>query len=455
MKKFVILGAILFIAVILLLFTFLGGGSEKVPAELTKPKNLVWWGVVDDGNEFQGMINSYVANHSNVTITYKKLRADEYEDALIRAWAKDAGPDIFSVPHNAVPHYQEFIEPLPAKTTVAQYSRKKSLGIKEELKIEKMTTDSLSLSQLKNQFVDVVSSDVVVAGKIMALPFTVDALALIYNRDHFNQAQIPLPPQNYNELIEDVKVLTIFDQQDNIVQSGIALGGGENISQATDLLTLIMMQSGAQMAQGNKVTFNQSVKAEGEEAYYPAEDALLFYTSFANPKKETYTWNNKMTSSIEAFANGDVSIIFAYSYQLPIINQLSQGKVNYGIAKIPFHNREVNIANYWVQTVAKKSKNKDVAWNFLQYATSEKQVASYIEKNGRPSALLAYINQLANDPILSAYAPQTLVAKSWYHGQDPELMENYIIEMIDNVNSGLSSEKEAVSLAAEQIQQTY
>lgn len=445
----------LFVAVIMLLLTFLGDGSEKVPADLTEPKNLVWWGVVDEVGEFQNIINSYVANHPNVTITYKKLRADEYEDTLIRAWAKDAGPDVFSIPHNAVPHYQEFIEPLPPETTVAIYSKQKTLGIKEELKIEKKTTNSLTLDQLKNQFIDVVYSDVVVSGKIMALPFTVDTLALVYNRDHFNQAQIPLPPQNYNELIEDVKSLTTFDQQDNIVQSGIALGTGKNINQAADLLALIMMQSGAQMTQGNEVTFNQSVGTGGEEAYYPAEDALLFYTSFANPKKETYAWNDKMNSSLEAFANGDVSMIFAYSYQLPTINQLSQGKVSYGIARIPFHNREVNIANYWAHAVAKKSKNKEVAWNFLEYATSEKQVASYIEKTGRPSALRKYIDQLADDPILSVFAPQTLVAKSWYHGQDPELMENYLIEMIDNVVNGLSDEKEAVSLATEQIQQTY
>ena len=454
MKKYIILGVILLIAVALLLLTFIGGGDGP-PKELTKPKQLVWWGVADEGYEFQDIISAYSGKYKNVTISYKKLRADEYEDTLIRAWAKDQGPDIFSVPHDAVRHYQEFIEPMPKKTSMAAYSLQKTLGIKEELKVETETTNSLNLTQLRSQFVDVVADDVVVGGKIMALPFTVDALALVYNKDHLNEAQIPLPPQSYTELIEDVLALTTYDQKENVVQSGIALGTGDNIKNATDILALIMMQSGSSMAEGGNITFNQAAKNEGEEDYYPGEDALEFYTSFSSPKKETYCWNNNMTSSLEAFANGDVSFIFAYSYQIPVIKQLSGGKVRLGVTRIPFHNKEVNVANYWVHTVAQKSENAETAWNFLQYATSEKKVASYIEKTGRPSALRIYVDQLSEDPILSAYVSQTLVAESWYHGRDPELMERYMLDMIDSVVIGGSTEQEAIDLAAQQIRQTY
>lgn len=459
MKKYIIIGAGALVLILAVLALVLSRGGGGVSPSLTAPKELVWWGVVDDSSNFSKIISSYKSNHPNISITYKKLREDEYEDALIHAWATDQGPDIFSIPHNAVREYQDFIEPMPKETKMAFYATVKKLGIKEEIEVTPKIIPSLTTFQLQENYVDCVYSDVVVRVKnkeqIMALPFTVDTLALLYNKDHFSQAGIPVPPQDYTELLEDVAKLSRFDVQDNIIQSGIALGRGDNIDQASDILTLIILQSGATMAEGNNVTFTHSITREGEEPYKAGEEALNFYTSFSNPDKESYSWNEAMPSSIEAFANGDVSMILAYHYQLPIINQLSAGRVDYGITRIPFHNKEVNIAKYWVYAVAKKSEYPDVAWNFLQYATSKDNVVQYLNKTSKPAALKTFIEEQAADPILSSFARQTLVAESWYHGKDRKLMENYLTEMIDNVADNSMDAKQAMDLARDRIQQTY
>jgi ABC-type glycerol-3-phosphate transport system substrate-binding protein len=56
--------------------------------------------------------------------------------------------------------------------------------------------------------------------------------------------------------------------------------------------------------------------------------ALNFYTDFANPVKEVYSWNNTLDNSVNAFASGKLAIMFGYSYHLETIKALSP-KLNF------------------------------------------------------------------------------------------------------------------------------
>ncbi|MBI2476917.1 extracellular solute-binding protein, partial [Candidatus Uhrbacteria bacterium] len=89
-----------FLALSLLVLPGIGcrGGSKEAKQAL-EPVDLTVWRVFDDSDSFRGVIDAYKRVHPNVRINYKKLRFDEYEDALIQALAEDRGPDIFVV-HN-------------------------------------------------------------------------------------------------------------------------------------------------------------------------------------------------------------------------------------------------------------------------------------------------------------------------------------------------------------------
>jgi len=80
----------------------------------------------------------------------------------------------------------------------------------------------------------------------------------------------------------------------------------------------------------------------------------------------------------------------------------------------------VNFANYWIETVAKKSEHQNEAWAFLQFATDEENVIPFLEKSKKPTALLSLItSQVSENPILSPFIIQGLTAKSWYSGRKP------------------------------------
>lgn len=454
-KILFILVPLVLVAVGLLLYSTFSGGGGGVPKEATQPKKLVYWRVFDDQGDFQKIIDAWRAMHPNITIEYRKLRYEEYEQALLEAWAKDEGPDIFSIQNTWTRKYQEFIAPMPESTALAYYQTVKSLGVKEETKIEYKKNPSLKLTDLQYNFVDTVYKDVVISNKVYGLPLSIDTLALFYNLDLLNQAKIPLPPQNYDEFLADLPKLTVYDQAGNVIQAGAALGTADNIPRAADILFLFMLQNRTEMtdASGTKVNFLHSFPEDPQGL--PGVLALEFFTQFSDKDKDVYTWNEDLPGALEQFAKGKVAFFFGYSYQIPLIDQQSQGQLRYGIAPIPKLNQEVNYANYWIETVSKKSRYSNEAWDFIQFASKAENVINYLEKVKKPTALKALIAKQSEDFKLEPFVNQVLVAKNWYHGRRPDLMEQYINDMISKVINGNLEAREALELAQQLIQQTY
>ncbi|NUM25902.1 MAG: extracellular solute-binding protein [Candidatus Buchananbacteria bacterium] len=424
--------------------------------ELLEPIELTWWGVTDEPENFYEVIGDYQAAHPNIKITYRKLRLEEFENELLEALAEDRGPDIFSIHNTWVNKYLSKIEPLPAKTTLAYQVTKTSLGIKQETLIEVRDVPAITAPQLKETFLDVVYNDVVRDNKIYGLPLSVDTLVLFYNRDLLNNAGIPLPPKTWNELQEQVKRLTFQNQNGDLIQSGAALGTAENIERSSDIVSLLMMQNGAEMITGRNVTFGVVPSTFPDQTYNPGPEAVRFYTDFANSSKEVYSWNKTFSNSIDAFAEGRVAMIFGYNYHIPILESKRQGKLNYGISNMPqIEGRtEVNFANYWVNTVSKKSAHINEAWDFIQFITTKKaETEKYLAKTLRPTALRTLIQDQTNNDALAVFAKQLLTAKSWYRGADAVAAENALNEMIESILAG-NDLQESVNLAALKIQQT-
>jgi multiple sugar transport system substrate-binding protein len=446
-----------------LIFTFLltagagcSGGSSSGSA--VKPIVLTYWRVFDDNDAFATIISNYQKIHPNITIQYKKFRYDEYEKELINALAEDRGPDMFSIPSTWVSEYQNKIIPMPSKTTIMTPV---VVGTVKKSLVEKpVTTASLTLKDLKSNFVDVVYGDTVLnkdgVDKIYGLPLYMDTMALYYNTGLFNNAGISQPPLYWNiDFQQDVKKLTKQNNQGNIIQSGVAMGGSANIQRPEDILSLLMMQNGAVMMDNGSVLF-QNIPPGSQQGYNPGLEALRFYTDFSNSSKDVYCWNSNMTNSLTMFEQGNLAMMFDYAYDLPTIKAAAP-KLNFSIAKMPQiqgNTKQVNYANYWVETVSAKSKNSDPAWDFIQYETSQEQVQNYLKVAQKPTALRALINSQINDLNIGVFASQVLTAQSWYKGNNPLAAENAMQEMIDMTVKDEKNISTIISQGADKVQQT-
>jgi multiple sugar transport system substrate-binding protein len=452
------------ITVLFLLMVFLLGSgfgckiTDQATKNAMKPITITYWRVFDGPDAFEAIISKYKALHPFITVNYRKLRYSEYEAELLNALAEDRGPDVFSIHNTWMKKYQSKLVPMPETITMVYPVTQGT--IKKEVVPESRTTKSISLKELKDNFVDVVSQDVILDdGKIYGLPLSVDTLAMYYNKDLFNNAGISQIPAYWNkEFIQDVKKLTKQDSKKGLIQSGAALGGSKNINRYSDILAVLMMQSGANMISDNGQVLFHVTPPSNPANYSPGLDALRFYTDFVDPVKESYTWNSELPNSLEMFISGNLAIMFSYSYDLETIKAQAP-KLNFSVTKLPQIEgappTNINFANYWIEVVSKKSPVSNEAWDFIQFITKEEQAKLYTEKTKRPTALRALVAKQKEDNEIGVFADQVLTAKSWYRGKNAQAAEDAIAEMIDAVaKNPLDKIQEILSTGASKVQQT-
>src|SRR3989338_7519469 len=395
-KNKIIALAIVFFAV----FILAGAGCTKAKPIKPASVSLQWWGVWNESGQVAPLIAAYQASHQYVKISYKKFRFEEFEDKLIQALAEDQGPDIISINNTWVKRFQSKILPMPDKPLSVAIGKAQKKGSSTEIVYTQATTPILSAKTIKDKFAPVVYGDMVVDGKIYALPLSIDSLVLIYNRSMLAQAKITKAPSSWQEVLNGSRLITLQDKEGKLTRSSAALGTANNVPRFFDVLSLLMMQSGARMT-------DQSGKAA--------------------------------------------------SYHLPQLKAKAPG-LDIGIAPMPQLDpiNEINYANYWVEAPLKKTKYPDVAWDFILFAAGDEKAAStYADKTGRPPALRSLVDKYKEDPEKGVFALSALTAQNWYHGKNPSSAEDIFKEMINQVLDGTSPIQDALNSAAQRINQTF
>lgn len=440
---------------------FLSGCGLKQDPEKRYPISLEIWGLFDDSDTFDEAFDAYRKANQNVKeIKYKKLTPDTYKKELLEALASGKGPDIFLIQNTWLPSFYDKVVPV--------------------------IPDILNEQKFKLDFVDVAVSDFMNQRKIFAVPLSVDTLGLYYNKDLFNQAGITTEPKNWDEFIGYVKKLTKTNSSGQIIQSGAAIGTVGNINRATDILNLLMLQGGTAMVDTEKgsATFDQLVK-NGEESAFPGENALIFYTQFAKENSSFYSWNKDMHNSVDAFSEGTLAMMLNYSWKISEIKNKAP-KLNFAVAPVPQikEDKPINYPNYWGYAVAKNKVSTFISsstgqqatipdevriaetWKLLKFLTVKPEVnmaqpitpaydaaLEYAKKTNKPAARKDIIEMQKVDPEIGVFALQNLMAKSWLQ-MNPEAVEAIFADMIEKVNKGMATPREALKSGAQQVTQS-
>lgn len=418
----IILGVVGVIILILILIFFgvipgLRSSQENLKADLE------FWGVADNKSAYQAVIDQFQNLYPGIRINYRQFDDPRaYENELINALAANRGPDIFMFHNTWLPKHYDKISPLPQ--------------------------EKLSFAAFKNDqlFPQVVEQDFIANKIIYALPLSIDSLALIYNKDIFNQSGVALTPATWEEFQNIIPRLRIMDKNSQLSRAAAAIGGSnKSVGRATDLLSILMLQTGTQMTDKD---FTRATFASG------GLNALEFYTRFANPANFDYTWNEAFRYSSDAFAGGSVAMIFNYAEQLAEL-KTKNPFLNLAVALLPQRDptNAVNFANYWGYTVSQKSSYPDLAWDFILLLTANKENAkTYLQATKKPPALNLLIREYLNDPELGVFTKQILTAKSWPQ-IDNNAVETIFSDMIESVISGKQTVQTALSQAEAQITQ--
>jgi len=422
---FILIGIIsvaVFVTFILVLRNI--GGVGK-----TQNSTVTFWGVYDDHTAFDQVIKNFKTLHPEITVKYQMFSYDTYEQDLINALAAGTGPDIFMIHNTWLPKHGNLLTPVPASIP----------GLSQPL---------FTMQTYQSQFVDVAAQDLTYQSQIYAVPLYIDTLALYYNRDFFNNAALTRPPQTWDEVNADVSALTRIDVQGNISQPGIALGTARNINRSTDILMDMMIQSGVQMTSSDNLSATFDASVGGQKV---GELALQYYTDFANPRKQTYSWNDSQAYSIDAFTQGNLAMMVGYSHDTATIRAKAP-RLNFAIAPMPQASvaNIRNFANYWAAGVSKTSKNTNDAWQFLAYLSSKDGESAYLNATGRPAARRDLIDLQRSDPDTGIFAVQALTARSWFQA-DNNAIETIFANMIDDVNYNRATIPDALGQAQSKV----
>jgi len=397
------------------------GCRKPAPIKTTTTTSLVIWGLWEGSDTMDPILRAF-KDQTGITVEYKKIASiSTYEKALLEALASGRGPDVFVINNSWVDAHKDILSPAPA-----------------------VVIDPV---QLQNEFVSVVTKDVVRDGLIYALPTSVDTLALYVNTNIFNANGIAQMPQLWADFQNDVIKITKVSRQGVIDQSGAAIGIASNVNRASDILQLLMMQSGLPIldtSRGDKrVDIANSI----------GERALTFYTDFANKSKQVYTWDSSQDYSIDAFAEGKTAMMFNYSYQIPIV-RAKNPRLQFAIAPMPqidATSAQATFASYWPYAVSASSKAPGAAWQFVRFLTSQKNADAVNKSEGIPPARRDSIAQYNADPIMGVFAQQSLKAVSWAR-VDIAATDAIFINMIDSVATGGASVSDVLKQAQDQIQ---
>ncbi len=278
-QQIIIIGGVLVALALVFILIFVG----KKPSPGTTV-NLSVWGT-DSSNLFnEKIITKYTALRPNVKIAYTEVPQANYDAAVVSALAAGNGPDVFLIGNHDLASKQALLSP-----------------------VDPVQYPFANISQL---FPDVVGDDFVSGGALYALPLYMDTMALLYNKDVFNQAGIPVPPVTWKDFQNDIPLLRSLGSSGQIVKAAAAIGGSEaTVNHAVDLLHLLMLQNGAQMTLPN---FSKATFAEGSGGHAPGLGAFQFYLQFANAASSAYTWNENQPQSLQSFGGGETAMLLDY-----------------------------------------------------------------------------------------------------------------------------------------------
>ena len=383
---------------------------------------------MDEEAVFKPVFDEYVKKNKHVTIKYEKMAPEQYRERLLARSKTGNGPDIFRFHNTWVPEVKEVLTYIPSTV--------------------------MTNKDFESTFYPIHAKDLTIDGKYYGLPLMVDGNVLIYNDALLKQAGIETVPSCWvcdnNDVFSAVNKLTVRDNENNIVTSGIALGTASNVEHFGEAFGVLLLLNGGSLTQLDRPE---------------AAESLGIYRKFA----EDNYWSEAMPNSISAFIQGKVAMIIAPSWH--VVNIKAQNPdIQIKVAPVPkgLSDSSLSVSNYWVEGVNSNSKNQLEAWNLLAFMVQKENLATMykIQKDKRATGMPysrrdmadllkdnEYIYPVIQTAQADGFETLPIVARTYDNGLNDDNIQ-YIRDAINSSAKGVGYES-ALSTASRGIKQVY
>lgn len=399
---------------VFLFATFKGSGDNQ-------QISVTMWGTMSEVDFLTWYNQTPTSKNQNISLSYVYKRPESFDQDFVEALADGRGPDIIFLPHEKILEHQNRIYPIP-------YS-------------------SLSERNFRDLFIEGTEIFLGTDG-IYALPLVVDPLVMYWNRDMFRNAGVAQTPMYWDEFPSLALKLVQRDVLKNITQSAVALGEYDNVYRARDIISVLLMQAGTPITQKSSHGVQSVLNSSFGFATLPADAALTFYTQFANPAKDIYTWNRSFPSSLVTFASGDLAILFGRASDLFAI-QARNPNLNFDVAPLPQPREVTNKMTYGYMeglALVKQSKDLSGSYKVIQELTSMDSIQALSDTLKLPPVRRDVLARRPTDAYRTVFYDSALISRAWL-SPDPQATDSIFASMIDSITSGRLRMGEAIRAA--------
>ncbi len=399
----------------------IGEGNKQVVLQ----GRVVLWGTVPK-TTISSFIDDFNASNKTFEVSYVQKFPDTFDKELLEALASGTGPDLFFLPDDLAYGYTDKIFTIP-------YS-------------------NYPLVNFKNTFAS--AGEVFLTKKgILAFPISVDPLMMYYNRSILDANNIVYPPVYWDEFADMVKVITKRDDSNQIIKSAVALGQFSNVNNAKDILSTLFMQMGSGIVgEDDGGIFRSNLTDSGDKNIPDLGPVLDFYTSFADPLKDTYSWNKSLQNSQNVFSSNNLAFYFGFASELGTLVKKNPNQ-NFLVAPMPqVKNADFKVTKAKVTGIAVSafSKNFNTAYATAGLLASGDFAKKYVDTLGVAPARRDLLATKPTDDYFPAFYSSALYSKSWLD-PSPADTDNVFRLMVDSVLSNGKKPKEAVGDASSRL----
>lgn len=415
------------------------------------------WRYNQDIDPLRDTFNTFEKTHSNANISYERHTLDSYELDALASLASQTGPELWTFPSDWMDDERSRLVPLPDNYFGDPSSNKGKVAADV---IKEIYPPSVANTLLGTD------------GKAYGLATDFDLIQLYYNPNLLSQSYndyvkslgknppyaqtkpvqqlLSSAPKTWSTLLEQVPYITQKNGT-SITRSAIAMGSADNVPVAGDTLSLLMEQNGVDILNSDhsRTLFNTQQQTPSGATVRPGENALDFFTSFALPGRANYTWNPSLPDALDAFAQGKVAMVIAYTdfgKQL----KAKYPQFNYQTGPVPQINTTdtpVFLGRFSVDAVTKAASSQLLALQLL-YQTDQPNPSNNLANAAKlRSPLLKTLTAAANNDALSK---SILTAKTVYKVNHTQFDADFL-QMIRDVSQNGATPAGALDVAAQKI----
>jgi len=400
--------------------------------------NLVVWGTISDEAFQAALAGSSLKTSDLITMTYLRKDPTTFDTEFVEKLADGTGPDIVILRDDAVYKHRNRLFTIPYKN----YTER----------------------TFKDTFIEQGEMFLSPEG-VVAVPFIVNPLVMYWNRDLFSNNLIPLPPKYWDEFYNTepaglISKITHRDGNANITQSAVSLGEWGNITNAKEIISMLLLQAGTPVTVRANIGGSASVISALNYTYdypvAPSISAINFYTQFSNPTSPSYTWNRSLPASLNYFLSGNLATYIGFASEIFNIQQKNPN-LNFDVTYVPqirpkgtLTPKQAVFGRMYALAIVKQSKQVAGSYSAIMALTEPTALTSLETVTHLPPVRRALLGAKPTDASQIVFYNSALISKGWI---DPDGAKSSVVfrDMIESITSGRARLSESLQRANDSL----